>query len=234
MNINNLRSEFRKLSDPQKAKILQNFFKTKKGQYGHGDIFLGITVPITRSFAKKYLNISVNNISQLLRSDFHEERLLAVIILVEQFKTADESKRKTIFTFYFDNSKFINNWDLVDLSAPKIVGNYLFDKNKEILIDLSRSDNLWQKRISIVSTFYFIKQNDFEYTFKVAEILLNDDHDLIHKSVGWMLREAGKMDQEKEELFLKKFYKQMPRTMLRYAIEKFDLEKRQKYLKGLI
>jgi len=228
--INNLRSDLKKSSNKNKAKVLQRFFKTGKGEYGEGDIFIGVTVPNIRNTAKKYYNIDFNNIKELLSSKIHEERLCAVLILVENFKNND----KEIFDFYINNLKFVNNWDLVDLSADKIMGRYLFDKPKDLLFKLARSNNLWERRISIISTFYFIKNNDFKDTLKISELLLNDKQDLIHKAIGWMLREIGKRDLKIEEEFLRKHYKKMPRTMLRYSIEKFDEKKRKDYLLGKI
>ena len=236
MNLDQIKSDLKKLANPEKVPIYQNFFKTNKGQYGEGDIFIGVTVPNTRTIAKKYKDIDFNLIKQLLSSKIHEERLLSLLILVEQFKKADKIQQGKIFKFYLDNAKNINNWDLVDLSASKIFGNYLFE-NKElipILTKLAKSNNLWERRISIIATGYFIYQNEFEQTLKISHLLLNDRHDLIHKAVGWMLREVGKRDLPVEECFLRNHYKQMPRTMLRYAIERFPEEKRQAYLKGKI
>lgn len=232
--IKNLRQELRKAADPEKKKVLQNFFKTGPGQYGHGDIFLGVTVPKTRSIAKKYKDMDILQVTALLNSKMHEERLAAILILVHNYTTysSDGAKQKIVFT-YLANSKKINNWDLVDLSAPKILGKHmLHDKKKrDILYCLARSENLWERRISIISTMAFIKNNDFEDALRISEILLNDEHDLIHKAVGWMLREIGKKDITAEEKFLKKHYAKMPRTMLRYAIERFPERKRLSYLK---
>lgn len=231
--LNNLISDMEKLRNPKKAKILARFFKTGKGEYGEGDVFLGIQVPDTRKVAKNYLELDDQEIRELLDSKIHEHRLAALLLLVEKYKKSDEKRKKKIVDFYLTNTDRINNWDLVDLSADKILGDYLFDKDdreKSILYTLARSKNLWERRIAIISTFAFIKQEKFEETFKVAEILLQDKHDLIHKAVGWMLREIGKRNQEEEEKFLRKHYKRMPRTMLRYAIERFDDKKRKFYL----
>jgi len=222
--------DIQKLSSPEKVKILQRFFKTGKGQYGEGDIFLGIQVPDTREIAKKYCDLDSKDIKKLLQSKIHEHRLLALLILIQKYSKGDNFKREKIFNFYLKNTIYINNWDLVDLSAPNIIGPYLSDKDRKILYSLARSNNLWAKRISIVSTYYFIKSNQFEDTFRISEILLNDKHDLIHKAIGWMLREIGKRNQEAEEQFLIKHYKEMPRTMLRYAIERFDEKKRKFYM----
>jgi 3-methyladenine DNA glycosylase AlkD len=225
-----------KEKNPEQAKILQRFFKTNKGEYGEGDIFLGIVVPKLREITKESLHLTIDEIQGLLNSEIHEKRLIALFILIEKFKKADENNKKQISDFYLKNTKKINNWDLVDLSAPKIVGSYLLNKNKEVLYKLANSENIWEKRIAILSTFEFIRNNKFWDSLKIAEILLNDKHDLIHKAVGWMLREIGKRNLKTEEEFLNKnsCYKKMPRTMLRYAIEKFDENKRKKYLNGEI
>ncbi|MBU1086686.1 MAG: DNA alkylation repair protein [Candidatus Omnitrophica bacterium] len=221
-------------ADKKKAKILQSFFKTGKGQYARGDVFLGITVPKIRHIAKQFSDLENNDILELLKSKYHEQRLLALLIWVEQFSSAEQKIKTQIYQLYIKHTKYINNWDLVDLSAPKIIGSFLFNTQRDILYKFAKSPQLWQKRIAIVATYYFIKQNDFADTFKIARILLTDKHDLIHKAVGWMLREAGKINLAKEEEFLGKYYKNMPRTMLRYAIEKFPEEKRLKYLKSQI
>jgi 3-methyladenine DNA glycosylase AlkD len=224
-----LKKEIIKSADASKAKILQGFFKTGQGEYGEGDIFLGITVPDQRKLAKKYKELELNEIQELLNSKFHEHRLIALLILIEKY---EKGNKKQIVDFYLKNTKNINNWDIVDLSADKIIGDYLFDKDKSILLKLAKSDNLWEKRIAILSTFNFVKKGEAEYTFKIAKILLNDKHDLIHKAVGWMLREVGKrISEEVEEEFLKKYYKIMPRTMLRYAIERFSEKKRKNYMR---
>lgn len=226
-----LKRELSLFADFEKANILQRFFKTGKDQYGEGDIFLGIIVPNTRIVAKKFTDLSLPEIKKILYSKIHEERLCALLMLVEKFAMANFKERKSIFNFYIKNAKQVNNWDLVDLSAPKIAGEYLLNKPKDILYKFAISKNLWEKRISIISTLTFIKNKKYNDTFKIANILMNDKHDLIHKAVGWMLREVGKKSLEDEEIFLDKNYKKMPRTMLRYAIEKFSAEKRMKYLK---
>ena len=225
-----LKKELKKISSPRQAKILQRFFKTGKGEYGEGDIFLGIKVPEQRKVADKFQELSLKDIEKLLNSKIHEYRMSALFILIKQYEKADEEYKKEIFNFYLKNTKNINNWDLVDLSAPKIVGDYLLNKPRKILYKLARSSNLWERRIVIISTWIFIKNNEFDDTLKIAKILLNDKHDLIHKAVGWMLREVGKRDQKIEEEFLKKYYLKMPRTMLRYAIERFNEKKRKFYL----
>ncbi|MFA5175991.1 MAG: DNA alkylation repair protein [Candidatus Nanoarchaeia archaeon] len=228
--LKDIKNDFNSLKNPEKAKKLAGFFKTAKGEYGYGDNFLGIIVPEQRKLAKKYPNLSLENLQELLSSNIHEYRLTSLFILISKYKKADSEKEK-IFKFYLKNTKNINNWDLVDLSAPNIVGHYLNDKDKNILYKLAKSDNLWEKRIAILSTYTFIRNNQFEHTLNISEILLKNKHDLIHKAVGWMLREVGKRNLGTEENFLKKYYKEMPRTMLRYAIEKFPENKRQFYLK---
>ena len=228
--LSDLVADLQKLENSQKAKILSRFFKTGKGEYGEGDIFLGITVPQTRSIAKKYTNLNLKDLEKLLSSKIHEHRLIALLILIENYRKDSIEHKNSIFNFYLKNTKFINNWDLVDLSAPNIVGNFLLDKDKSILYNLAKSSNLWEKRIAIISTFAFIRLYKFKHTLKISEVLMNDNHDLIHKAVGWMLREVGKRNKEVEEKFLNQHYMKMPRTMLRYAIEKFDNNKRKKYL----
>ncbi len=226
-----LQKEFRVLANPKKAKILAGFFKTGKGQYGEGDKFLGITVPQTRALVKKYWQMPMAETLELLQSQFHEERLFALLVLVQKYEKGDQKMREKIFKLYLKNTKQINSWDLVDLTADRIVGNYLADKSKEILFKLAGSKSLWERRIAILATFYEIKNGRSEMTLALAEKLLSDKEDLMHKAVGWMLREVGKRcSQAEEEIFLKKYVKRMPRTMLRYAIERFEEEKRQGYL----
>ncbi len=225
-----LKYELLKLKDLKRAKLLSGYFKTKKGEYAEGDIFLGLTVPISRKIAKKYKTLKLKDIRVLLKDKIHEYRLVGLFILVDKFQRGDDVTKKKIAEFYLKNKNGINNWDLVDLSAPRILGEYYFDKNKSIFYKLARSKNIWDKRIAVLSTFTFIKNNNFVDSLKIAEILINDKHDLIHKAVGWMLREVGKKDLKMEEGFLKKYYKKMPRTMLRYAIEKFPKTKRNFYL----
>jgi len=229
--INFLKSDIKALADPERAKKSQRYFKTGKGEYGEGDVFIGLTVPQSRSLAKKYKGLLTSELTTLLRSPIHEERLIAILILVHNFETGSDGKRSRVYEFYLQNIRYVNNWDLVDLSAHKIVGAYLFDKPKDILYVLSQSDNLWGRRIAIISTFWFIKQDEFYDAVKIGELLLFDKHDLIHKAVGWMLREVGKRSLKTEETFLKKYAKTMPRTTLRYAIEKFPETKRKHYMK---
>ncbi len=224
--------ELQKMKNPAKARLLGRFFKCGPGEYGAGDKFLGITVPEQRKIVKKYYqDIALRELEKLLESEFHEARLTALLMLVEKFEKADEKTKNQIYKIYLKNTKYINNWDLVDLSAPRIVGGYLLDKNRKILYRLAKSKNLWERRIAVLATFMFIRERQFADSLKISEILLKDKHDLIHKAVGWMLREIGKRNLETEEKFLKKYSQKMPRTMLRYAIEKFPEGKRKKYLK---
>jgi 3-methyladenine DNA glycosylase AlkD len=234
MSLSEIRKEILKQKNPAQALILQRFFKTGKGEYGEGDRFYGIKVPVQRTIAKQFKELPLEDLKVLMNSKVHEERLIAAFILVDQYKMGDEKKKKIIFDFYLTNRKGINNWDLVDLSAPKIVGEYLLYKEKDVLYKFARSKDLWEKRIAILSTQTFIREHFFEDALKISAILLNDKHDLIHKAVGWMLREIGNRDLQTEEEFLKKHYKLMPRTMLRFAIEKFPELKRKAYLKGKI
>ncbi len=219
--------ELKKFADPQKAKVLQGFFKTGKGEYGEGDIFIGVRVPEVRSVAKKHADARYPEIRKLLQSRIHEERLLGFLILVEKF---DDEPDK-VYKFYMDNCRRANNWDLVDLTCHEIAGRYLVERDRKILYQLAKSDNLWERRIAIVSTYAFIRKNQLDDTFRISEILLEDEQDLIRKAVGWMLREAGKRNQAALEKFLKRHCKKMPRVMLRYAIEKFDPEKRKSYMR---
>lgn len=235
MSLSDLKKELKSQRNSDQAKILQRFFKTGKGEYGEGDIFYGIKVPVTRKIANKFVDLSFNELKILLASKVHEERLAAGLIMVEKFNNADEKEREKIFRFFLRNRKGINNWDLVDLTAPKIMGTFLLkNRDRKILFDLAKSENLWDRRIAIISTLAFIKKNQFDETLNISRLLLNDKHDLIHKAVGWMLREIGKINLNVETEFLLKHYKEMPRTMLRYAIEKFPERKRKQFLKGTI
>lgn len=286
MSLQMLKPDLKMAADPERAKHSQRFFKTGKGEYGYGDVFLGIKVPDLHKIARKYKDLSFEDIEKLLHSKYHEERLIALLILVYNFEHGDEKLQKKIFDLYLANTKYINNWDLVDLSAPKIVGGWLYKKsiksikgasllrrsgyegrvgikgkinekkhksNKasdtsdtskkdtqeiaevDTLRRMALSKSLWERRIGVLATFYFISKGKSELALEIAEILINDKHDLIHKAVGWMLREIGKRcSLETEETFLKKHYKTMPRTMLRYSIEQFPEEKRKKYLQGAI
>lgn len=218
-------------ANPDKAAVLAGFFKTGKGQYGEGDIFIGVTIPAIRSICKQYFRqAELNDIQALLNDPIHEARLLGVLLLVYQFEKADLEIRKTLYEFYLTHTVNINNWDLVDLSARQIVGCYLYDKDRTVLYQLAASSSLWEQRIAIIATFHFIKQQQFDDTFALATMLLTHRHDLIHKAVGWMLREVGKKDRTALESFLNDHYQTMPRTMLRYAIEKFPEPLRQHYL----
>jgi len=230
-SLEEIKKKLKSLGNKEKAKKHQRFFKTGPGEYGEGDVFIGVTVPELRRLSKEYKTIGRNEIKPLLQSPIHEERLLSLFILIHRYSKSDEPEQKRIYELYLKNTKFINNWDLVDSSAGHIVGAFLFDKSKNPLYDLAKSENLWERRISIISTCYFIKHKNFTDTLKIAKILLTDKEDLIHKAVGWMLREVENRDISVEENFLKKHYKNMPRTMLRYAIEKFPEKRRQMYLK---
>jgi len=229
-----VQKRLKKLGNPEHAAISQRFFKTGPGEYGQGDIFIGIRVPVLRKLVKEFKDLPASEVEILLRSPIHEERLLAILLFVRIFKNGDDDVKKDTYDLYLKSTEFINNWDLVDASAEHIVGAYLLDKNKAPLYRLAQSKALWERRIAIISTFYFIKRHEFSETLKISNMLLADRHDLIHKATGWMLREIGNRDLKIEEKYLKALYKKMPRTMLRYAIEKFPEEKRQRYLKGSI
>lgn len=223
-----------KMGDKEDARFLQGFFKTGPGQYGEGDIFLGIRVPAVRKLAKNYNDLPLKEALSLLRSSYHEVRLFALISLVNTFAKADESTQKKIYNLYWANTRYINNWDLVDISAPNIVGAFLFTKSRKPLYQLARSKSLWERRIAILATFYFIKNNQFADALRIAGILLKDKEDLIHKAVGWMLREVGKRDVKRLEEFLQKHCRAMPRTMLRYAIERFTPAKRKRFMEAKV
>ena len=220
------KAELARMADPAKAQVLQRFFKTGKGQYGEGDVFIGVTVPLSRQVAMKYAGISLEDVKGMLYSKIHEERLVALMILVQKSKADLEG----VARFYIDNISQVNNWDLVDLSSPLILGAYLEMRDRSILYRLTASDKLWERRIAIIATQHFIRKGDFADTLKISEMLLGDTHDLMHKAVGWMLREVGKRDLAAEEGFLKRHLKKMPRTALRYAIERFPEEKRRAYM----
>ena len=232
MLVEDIKKRLGSFASKEKAKVIQGFFKTGRGEYGEGDIFLGVVVPNIRKVLREFTGTPLDDMIKLLSSPVHEERLLALLMLVQSFTKGDDRFKKLIYDYYLANTRYINNWDLVDLSAPNIVGNYLINKNRKPLYTLAKSGDLWERRIAILSTFAFIKENDHQDTLKITSLLLNDEHDLIHKAVGWMLREVGKRDQPREERYLKLHYKKMPRTMLRYAIERFPEKKRQKYLNG--
>lgn len=225
-----IENELRQLATDEKRIVLQRFFKTAPGQYGEGDKFLGVTVPLTRIVAKKHLAMPLNEIIELLQSEWHEVRLCALLMMCERFKKGDSATRKDIFNYYIENTGRINNWDLVDLSAPTIVGGYLMDKPRDLLYRMAESELLWDNRIAIVATLAFIKHKDSDDTYRLALKMMNHKHDLMHKAIGWMLRESGKRDDDRRLFnFVDEYRKRMPRTMLRYAIEKFTDEER-KYL----
>jgi 3-methyladenine DNA glycosylase AlkD len=231
-SLDEVRDALRAYADPEKAKFLKRFFKTGPGEYAEGDLLIGVTVPQTRSVAKKYKNLALSDQVKLLRSKIHEERLLALILMVATYVRGDEKTQKKIYETYLANLKHVNNWDLVDTSAPFIVGHYLFLRDTRVLDRLAKSKVLWERRVAILSTLYFIRQSNFEPTLRIAEKLLQDPEDLIHKAVGWMLREMGKKDLRPLKEFLATKCSKMPRTMLRYAIEKFPEKQRKAYLKG--
>lgn len=230
------RQELTNISNKSRAIHSQRFFKTGKGEYGEGDVFVGVSVPDQRKIAKKHTDIPLGELSEILHSEVHEHRLTAIFILVYKFQKADSQQRDNIYHYYLQNTKYINNWDIVDSSAQYIVGEYLYIQNNNdstlsVLTELAQSDDIWERRIAIMSTFAFIMYGDYKLTFAISDILLHDDHDLIQKAVGWMLREVGKrVSQAKEEAYLKTRYQTMPRTMLRYAIERFEEPRRKEYL----
>jgi len=231
INLNRIKKELEKKRDKEQAKRLSRFFKTGKGQYGEGDVFWGIKVPVQREIVKMFKEASLKEIQELLDDEIHECRLTGLLILVQKYKKAEN--KKEIFDFYLKNTKRINNWDLVDLSAPNIVGDFLLNKKKErkVLYSLARSKNLWERRIAVLSSFAFIRDKQFDDALKISKMLLKDKHDLIHKAIGWMLRELGKRDKNVEVRFLEKHCKTMPRTMLRYAIEKFNSKEKASFMK---
>lgn len=221
-------------ADPKKAEHSTRFFKSGPGEYGEGDEFLGINVPNQRKIARKFREMALDEVAKLLHHKYHEVRLTAAMLLVYKVEKGDRKTLEAVTNCYLNNLSGINNWDLVDSSCHQILGRHLEDKDRDLLYDFARSSDLWKKRIAMITCYHFIRQEDFEDALKIAEILVEDDHDLIHKAVGWMLREIGNRDLAVEESFLKKHYQTMPRTMLRYAIEKFDEPLRLKYLNGEI
>ena len=232
MKAKEISKRLQKLGNKEDARFLQRFFKTSAGQYGEGDIFLGIRVPALRNLAEEYNALPLEEVLSLLQSSYHEARLFALILFVNAFAQGDETIQKKIYDLYMANTRHINNWDLVDISAPNIVGAFLMERSKKPLYQLAKSKSLWERRIAVLATFSFIRSNKFADTLKIAGILLRDKEDLIHKAAGWMLREIGKRDIECAESFLQKQCPVMPRTMLRYAIERFPPAKRRKYLEG--
>jgi 3-methyladenine DNA glycosylase AlkD len=234
LTVETIQQTLRQMANAEIAAQSLRFFKTGKGQYGEGDVFLGIQVPDLRKTARSFNGVPLSVCAGLLASSYHEERLFALILLVDRFQKAGADDQAAIYHLYRDHVRYVNNWDLVDLSAPGIVGGYFFGRDTGPLVDLAKSPDLWERRISIVATWTFIRRNELDLTFRIAEILFNDPEDLIHKAVGWMLREAGKKDQAALEGFLKSRYQSMPRTMLRYAIERFEENKRRCYLEGTV
>ncbi|GMQ90422.1 MAG: DNA alkylation repair protein [Gammaproteobacteria bacterium] len=234
MILTEIRTKLGKLASKRVAEGSQRFFKTGPGEYGFGDVFIGVRVPRLRRVAKQCDQLALEDVRRLLRSSIHEERLLALFVLVHRFTCGDAAERRRIYEMYLRNTRYVNNWDLVDGSAEHIVGAYLLARDRTPIYRLARSRDLWQRRIAIMSTFHYIKRKEFSDTIKLAGMLCADEEDLIHKAVGWMLREIGKRDLQTEERFLLRHYKSMPRTMLRYAIERFPECKRQAYLKGRI
>ena len=229
-----IRARLHAHADPSSVPILQRFFKTARGEYGEGDRFIGVRVPAMRRVCRECRGASLTQVGRLLRSRVHEERLLALLLVVDAFSRADDRDRRTLYDFYLSNTHFINNWDLVDASAEHIVGGWLRGRSRAPLARLARSASLWERRIAIVATCHFIKRGELEETFRIADLLVGDRHDLIHKAVGWMLREAGKRDTRALRGFLKDRYRSMPRTMLRYAIERLPEPERRRYLEGRI
>jgi 3-methyladenine DNA glycosylase AlkD len=227
-----LRQRLHRLASPADAKFLQRYFKTAPGEYGAGDKFIGIRVPVLRKLAREFRSLPPPAAAKLLQSPIHEERLLALLILTDAYERADESGRAAIYRLYLKNLARVNNWDLVDCSAPRIVGRHLKERPQKILFRLARSKILWRRRVAVLATFYFIRQDDFGDSLRLAELLLDDEHDLIHKAVGWMLREMGKRDVAELKRFLRNHAARMPRTMLRYAIEKLPERERQSYLQS--
>jgi 3-methyladenine DNA glycosylase AlkD len=229
-----IQKQLRALASPEVARIQQGFFKTGPGQYGEGDVFLGIKVPVLRTLAKQQRDASLTTMQTLLDSKYHEERVFALLLLMQFYQRADEVGQQAAFDLYLGNTHRINNWDLVDISAPHIVGRHLQDRPRKLLHRMAKSASLWERRIAIIATFHFIRLDDFADTLQIAQTLLHDEHDLMHKAVGWMLREVGKRDLASEEVFLKQHHRNMPRTMLRYAIERFPEPKRKNYLYGKV
>ena len=229
-----IRRELKKIGDPAIAEHSKGFFKTGPGEYGEGDQFIGVRVPVLRKLAKNNRDLPLRGTLSLLRSRVHEERLLALILMTLKYQKGSDDKKQEIFELYCANTQYINNWDLVDCSAHKIVGPFLMDRNRKPLYQYASSESLWERRIAIMSTLAFIKESDFDETLAIADILLDDKEDLIHKAVGWMLREVGRQDRKVEESFIRSRYRSMPRTMLRYAIEHFEEPIRKRYLAGRV
>lgn len=233
LSLKTLKAELKKHTNPQRALVSKSFFKTGKGEYGEGDVFLGLSVPDQRKIAKEFKALPLSDVQELLKSKIHEERFVALVLLVARYQSGDESAKKDVFERYLSMSKWINNWDLVDTSAPQIVGDYCWrTKDRQTLKNLIKSTDLWERRIGVLATLTFIRQGDVKLTLELAQKLLNDHHDLIHKSVGWMLREAEPRSPQEVKKFLDLYAARMPRTMLRYAIEKFSKTERNRYLQA--
>jgi len=231
MIFDKLKKEINLHSDKNRAKTNAWFFKTGKGEYGEGDVFLGLTMPEQRKISKGFKDLSLTDVTKLISSKYHEERMIALLILVQKYELGNKRIKKQIYNFYIKHRSRVNNWDLIDVTTPNIVGDYLKKKDKKILYTFARSKSLWERRMAILSTYTFIKHGMLQDTLNISKILLSDEEDLIHKAVGWMLREVGKVDQSKLESFLRKNVRQIPRTTMRYAIERFPEKKRKAYLK---
>jgi 3-methyladenine DNA glycosylase AlkD len=227
-----MEARLHEIGDAEHARFVAGYFRTGPGEYGHGDRFLGIRNPALRALVREYRGVSLDAAAALLRSEWHEARLLALLLLADAYKRGAADARAAIYRLYLKNLRYVNNWDLVDLSAPNIVGAHLAEGDRSLLDELARSEVLWERRIAIIATQHLIRKGDFSTTLRIAEVLVDDRHDLIHKAVGWMLREVGDRDRAAEEAFLRRHQRTMPRTMLRYAIEKFPPDLRQRYLKG--
>lgn len=234
MNIKAIQSELAGLGDATIAESATRFMKTGPGEYGEGDRFRGIRVPVLRKLARQYEALTLGQVDRLLDSPFHEDRLLAALVMVRQFEHGTPAARQKLFDLYVSSADRINNWDIVDVTAPHLMGPHLFKRSRDILYAMARSSILWERRMAILTTFYFIRRNEFDDTLALAKLLLSDEEDLMHKAVGWMLREVGNRDRAREEQFLREHYQQMPRTMLRYAIEKFPDARRKAYLAGRV
>lgn len=233
-SVEEIERELHALGEPEVARALGRFFKTGPGEYGEGDRFLGIRVPVLRRLARLYGALELPACRELLGSPFHEARLLALLILVRHYDRGDEAMREAVYRLYLDHLRCVNNWDLVDSSAEHIIGRHLRERDKTLLDDLARSSSIWDRRIAIMATFHYVKAGSFDETLRIGDLLLDDPHDLVQKAVGWMIREVGKRDRATAEAFLRPRYRRMPRTMLRYAIEKFPEGLRQQYLRGEI
>lgn len=229
-----VRAELRRLADPGRAAVSPRFFKAGPGEYAEGDRFLGVTVPLQRKVARRFRDLPPRSVRSLLRDPFHECRLTALLILVLQSEKGSDAERERIVELYRDHLDFVNHWDLVDSSAHQLLGAWLETRDRSELLELAASGDLWRQRVAMIATYHFIRQGDFDDALEIARSLLDHEHDLIHKAVGWMLREIGNRDRAVEERFLERHYRRMPRTMLRYAIEKFEPARRRAYLEGRV